>query len=178
MHLMLDLETLGTDPRSVILSIGAVFFTETEIGKKFYVELDADEQTEYFKRKVSMNTVAWWIDQDDDAKQLFSNPDKKMFGIALSELHDFIGEEAATVEVWSNGASFDIPMLNTAFHDVGLPTPWRFYNERCYRTMKNLVPGVPKPDVGTKHNALDDALAQALHLQAIWQEMRHEARVA
>src|SRR3972149_12090628 len=68
------------------------------------------------------------------------------------------------IEVWCNGASFDLAILETAYSNVMLPHPWKFYNEYDYRTMKRTF-RVPKPPFqGTKHNALHDARTQALHL--------------
>jgi DNA polymerase III epsilon subunit-like protein len=173
MHLMVDLETLGTDPRAVILSIGAVRFTETEIVSKLYLELDIQDQLDHGTRKISPQTLAWWVDQGDDAKRVFSDgPHKHSLAVGLYDLGLFIGSDQDTVNVWSNGAAFDVPILETAYNDVQGGIPWRFYNVRCYRTVKAMYPGVPKPQIGTAHNALDDALSQALHLQAIWQQVR------
>jgi DNA polymerase III epsilon subunit-like protein len=173
MHLMVDLETLGTDPRSVILSIGAVFFTETEIGKSFYVEAVVDSQQEEWQRKISADTLAWWINQNDVAKRVFHDgPHKQPLAQALFQLQNFIGSEEDTVLVWANGAGFDFPLLHTAYHDIQERAPWRFFNERCYRTVKAMYPGIPKPVTGVAHNALDDAMSQAFHLQAIWQQLR------
>ena len=48
----------------------------------------------------------------------------------------------------------------------GRDVPWKHYNERCFRTMKNL-PGAKSlcpPHDGTQHNALVDARQQALWL--------------
>jgi uncharacterized protein YdcH (DUF465 family) len=48
----------------------------------------------------------------------------------------------------------------------GMPTPWPYYNDRCYRTVRALYKGKEPPFVrlGTFHNALDDAMSQATHL--------------
>jgi hypothetical protein len=88
--------------------------------------------------------------------------------LALSSLAQFVPQQ--DVLVWSNGASFDIPILNSAFNDVNVAAPWKFYNERCYRTMKNLYPDVPyaRAEGSVAHNALHDARDQARHLQLIW----------
>ena len=77
------------------------------------------------------------------------------------------------VRLWGNGASFDNAILSTAYELCELETvqPWRFYNDRCYRTVKSLYPEVAMVRTGTYHNALDDAESQALHLLAMKVEL-------
>jgi len=48
---------------------------------------------------------------------------------------------------------------------VNLEQPWHFWNDMCYRTVKNLLGGdieFVKPEI--PHHALWDAKAQAEHL--------------
>ena len=65
--------------------------------------------------------------------------------------------------VWGNGASFDNVLLATAYKRLGMETPWPFWKDRCFRTMKNVCK-VDHSFEGTAHNALDDARSQAQHL--------------
>ena len=44
---------------------------------------------------------------------------------------------------------------------------WPYRNNRCYRTLKGLLPAIELERSGTHHNALDDAITQARHLQKI-----------
>ena len=39
--------------------------------------------------------------------------------------------------------------------------PWAFYEERDFRTLKNLPDAVEVEHEGTEHDALDDAIYQA-----------------
>jgi hypothetical protein len=41
--------------------------------------------------------------------------------------------------------------------------PWKYWRNRCYRTLKNLHPEVPIERTGIYHRALDDARSQAVH---------------
>jgi hypothetical protein len=169
MHLMIDLETLSTDPRAVVLSVGAVLFDRDKVYSDFYREVEVDSQIRD-GRHVMASTLAWWIDQGDNAKRVFTDTgDKRPLGIVLQELNLYVANHAPTIQVWANGASFDLPILATAYNDAQLAAPWRFYNERCYRTLKNMFPTPRRAISGTAHNARDDALAQALHLQEILQ---------
>lgn len=174
-HLMIDIETLGTDPRSVMLSIGAVKFTEEKILDGFYCVLDADEQLRTYKRQVSADTISWWTERDVAARAVFNAKNKFSLETMLDQLIEWIGDDADHIKVWANGASFDLPLLATAFTDTGRRAPWRFWNERCYRTVKSMSAiGAPNR-TGTHHNALDDAILQTQHLLAIWADEKAEA---
>lgn len=177
---MIDLETLATTADAVILSIGAVPF-DLEKGvvaeEGFYVSVSVDSNFEY-KRRVSEDTLIWWMKQEAAARQVFMES-KDSLPEALTMLSDFVGSSNPTV--WSNGADFDIPMLTHAFTQTGISIPWEFWNSRCYRTYKNL-PGakhVASPtSEGVKHNALADAYNQAHHVCAIHKALFKQQPVA
>ncbi len=65
LHAMIDLETLGTRPDGVILSVGGVKFDPngSKIIDEFYYKLDVDEQTER-GRSIDESTIEWWGTQD------------------------------------------------------------------------------------------------------------------
>jgi hypothetical protein len=172
MHLMIDLETLSTRSRAVILSIGAVILADDDIIEHYYVELDAQEQIETYNRHVDVGTIAWWMRQNHLAQRVFQPVKPVSLLTALSGLgHMLPGPLWENVQVWSNGATFDIPIVNSAYADIGGKSPWGYQNERCYRTLKNLFPSVKADSMQTQveHNALDDALYQALHLRKLLQ---------
>lgn len=73
--------------------------------------------------------------------------------------------------IWSNGASFDIPILANAFRKAGMNVPWKFWNERCFRTVKSIYSDIKSPVTETAHNALDDAMNQLQHLNLIIKAM-------
>ena len=178
-HIMLDLETLDTTSSAVVISIGAVAFDPytTALGDKFYVELTDDIAAQHARgRTISGDTVRWWMQQDVLAKRVFSvsPPDgiKRVTTFeALSLFCLFVAVNGARdVELWGNGADFDNIILGSLYDTFGLRKPWSYSRNRCYRTMKNIGIGPRKPRVreGVHHNALDDAIAQAVHLQEIF----------
>jgi inhibitor of KinA sporulation pathway (predicted exonuclease) len=65
------------------------------------------------------------------------------------------------VSIWGNGANFDNPLLACAYEAVDVKPYYKFWNERCYRTVKNQYPDIKLERTGTYHNALDDARSQA-----------------
>ena len=167
MHIMLDLETLGTAPGCPILSIGAVAFDAGGVREDhFYSAVKLAENP-----IVSAATLLWWLDQSEEARHTLID-DQEAAPSAEEALKAF----SSWVEsmrlggvrfdgFWANGASFDLPIIESAMREVGVDVPWPFYMHRCFRTMKGL-PGADAADVkpefkGTAHNALDDAIHQA-----------------
>lgn len=171
-HIMVDLETFATTADATILSIGAVRFDleGTIIGDEaFYRSVSIDQN-----RRVSNDTVAWWMKQARSAQSVFHEK-KVSLAEALMEFHTWvIGTGGYDNYMWSNGADFDLPMLAHALTQNQLSIPWKHWNSRCMRTYKNL-PGakaVAVPEkIGVDHNALADAYNQAQHLQAIHREL-------
>ena len=71
MDVMLDLETLGTRPDCVILTLGAVKFnpyTADMPGPGLYLRPDVDEQISR-GREVQEETVEWWLKQAEDVRE-------------------------------------------------------------------------------------------------------------
>jgi hypothetical protein len=95
----------------------------------------------------------------------------------LRELCGFVAEHTVgelTVKPWGNGADFDLVILSTLYDDCKVQRPWRYHQQRCFRTLKNVFPReyeVAKQLVGgnpVKHDALADAEWQARVLHEMW----------
>jgi len=165
-HIMVDLETLGTRPGDAILSIGAVVFDRNGISDEFYVAINpSDSKALGFKSQKS--TIEWWGKQSPEAKQAAFSGTETVKG-ALDSLDVFIRSQGyVDIRVWGNGADFDNAMLSAAFNLVKMEIPWKFWNNRCYRTIKSQYPAIKLERTGTYHNALDDAKSQTVHLLSI-----------
>ena len=164
LHVMVDIETLGTKPGSVILSIGAVKFSEIGgILDKFYRRIDLMDAT-LEGLVMDVATVKWWMEQDGAArKEALKNGDK--LESVLFEFDAWMDQEAC---VWGNSAAFDLGLLGAAYEIMGMDVPWDHRKERCYRTVKALFPGIGlERDETWKHHALADAEYQARHLLMI-----------
>ena len=160
-HVMSDLETLGTRPGSVIRSLGAVVFdTKTgALGQEFYVNITR-ASCEKFGLVVDPQTETWWAGQSDAAKAALE-VDPVHLVEALNRFTVWWSSVGAQY-IWSHGASFDGVLLAAAYRAIGVEPPWRFWNERCCRTVLALGNRtVGKDRTGGHHNALDDAKSQA-----------------
>lgn len=160
-HIMLDLETMGTSANAAIIAIGAVIFApEKGVTDKFYQVVDLQSCVDA-GMEIDADTVMWWMQQSEQARNQF-----KRTGIGLSEallvFSEWVGSEDTLM--WGNGAAFDNAILSTAYRKCILSQPWKFWNDRCYRTIKSMHPEVQMERTGIYHCAVDDAESQALHL--------------
>ena len=175
-HLMIDLETMGTNPDAPINSIGGKFFDpETgEMGPEFSKTIDLDTAGGVIDRDV----IKWWLKQSREAQSAILT-DEIPLDDALLQLREFIDENSGEffVQVWGNGANFDNTILRRSYERQGIPCPWRYYNDRDVRTIVELGKAIDFdartaiPFEGERHNALDDARYQAKYVSAIWQKL-------
>ncbi len=165
MNVMIDLETLGNKPGSVIVALGAVVFSREGISREFYTRIDADSCVKV-GLTMDPSTVKWWLNQGEEARAEILKPGLPL-AVACMDFTNFLfGHEA---QVWGNGAAFDNVLLAAAFRAAGWEVPWKFWNDRCFRTLKAMRPEVRYEAQGVAHNALDDARSQALHaIKLLW----------
>lgn len=175
MHVMLDLETLGTRPNSVIASIGAVFFNPSGDGIHdedcFYVRIDIESCVEA-GLVMDPSTILWWLQQSQEARDSTFGGQKYPLEQALGQFSDFLrrSKDLKNVRIWGNGSDFDNVILGSAYKALGYRPPWSYGKNRCFRTVNSMLhpKGIIMPTrTGTHHNALDDAKYQARVLQAI-----------
>lgn len=176
-HIMIDLETMGTDHFSAILSIGAVHFDPNSdvIHTKFEINVDLLSATRAGLR-MDAEAVNFWLNPERAAaRDAWFAKDKFDLDTALHGFTLWLNDmgPAEDRRIWGNGANFDAPLLGDAYKALGMELPWSFYQELCFRTIKNL-PGAKdcKPeDTGIAHTALSDAVYQAVWMQNILRKL-------
>lgn len=176
--IMLDLETLGTKPGCVVLSIGAIAFDAKhgELGDEFY-EVIGIRSCERAGLKIDPKTQSWWQRQSDDAKQVLLLAGEELassLARVLGRFDLFLAKQSPLdeLQVWGNGSDFDQPILQACYTAIYSEAPWSYWNNRCYRTLKSFTPDLKIVRArGTHHNALDDARAQALHAISIYEKL-------
>jgi exodeoxyribonuclease VIII len=180
LDLMVDLETLGRRPGCIVLSIGAVYFSAEGLGEQYYTVISAKDQKDWGLHE-DPDTLEWWEKQSPEARVVLEQargPDAKPLANSLLLFDDWLNAttegNANKVRPWGNGADFDNAILQALYHIKGGAAPWPFWNNRCFRTLKNIGAefGIKaQKRQGTYHNALDDARHQALHAVAIFQRL-------
>jgi exodeoxyribonuclease VIII len=173
-HLMVDLETMDTSPRATVLTLGAVHFNPygNGYGDKLYFRINIDDQ-DALGRKVDQGTLDWWAKQDPEImEEAFSPDDRVPLVDAMDQFHKFAwGCDA----FWSHGATFDLIIIQDIYQQLGKPLPWNFWQLRDTRTLFDLGydPDMPK---GSKHDALQDAIRQAVGVQNIYTKLNIKPR--
>lgn len=170
-HVMIDLETLGTTPDSAFISLGACVFDPStgSIGKEFSMNFEWSSACE--GRVIDPQTVRWWLTQSKEAQNsLFSLPDHGFVG-GLWAFQRWFRDYGGVP--WSNGATFDIVMMEHAFRQHDIPCPWKHWDIRDTRTLESLSKVNRKSIVreGVHHSALDDAKYQAKYISIMYQDI-------
>lgn len=157
---MIDIETLGTAPGSVILSIGAVAFDAVtgEFGEEFYAAIDPQSAVSA-GLTMDVSTLKWWMTQSEEARHAAFTGDRPLAS-TLGEFGDYVRRIDAT-RTWAKPPSFDLVLLEAAFRTCGIPIPWHYRTPRDVRTLLDISGTPAQTGVGVAHNALDDARSQA-----------------
>ena len=168
--LMIDIEGLDVVSSSTILTIGAQLFDPFGMGlpaesdTSFYARIVLESQT---NRTVDDNTLAWWGIQPQAAQDEAFAEDNR---IELADaLHSLTKITRKAKHVWCNGLNYDIPILDHAYRELGLPTPWMYNTVRDCRTIYSMVPDLDMPP--TSHHALDDCWRQIALLQVCFEKL-------
>jgi len=173
-HLMVDLETMAVSPTAVILTLGAVHFNPYGNGysDKLYFRISIDDQ-DALGREIDENTLDWWSKQSPEIMEEAFSPDNRLPLVeAVDKFHKFAwGCDA----FWSHGIPFDLMMIENLYRQLNKPLPWNYWQLRDTRTLFDLGydPDMPK---GGKHDALQDAIRQAVGVQNIYAKMKIRER--
>jgi 3' exoribonuclease, RNase T-like len=168
---MLDIETLGTCPDCVVLTLGAVKFnphTREDIAGGIYCKPDVDDQI-VRGRIVREDTMQWWLDQAEAVREeALGMEDRIPVEQMLRELNRFL---VGVKNIWAQGTVFDIGILEHLYKQYNMVPNWEYWQIRDSRTLFG-VHGDPrvKGKEGL-HNALEDCVSQAEAVQQIFSQI-------
>lgn len=181
----LDIETLSTRARAVVLSVGICIFDDEEmnsfdeiVDNGIEIFFDPEEQKEA-GRIIDESTLKWWSEQGDEARRVLEATDT----IGVRDFHTLFEQFCVERDLHQNwlhrygtwvarGPHFDMAILEDMFADFNVSTPWKYYNVRDIRTWLECR-GLPdnlklvKPDNMIAHNALHDAAFDAWMMQQV-----------
>lgn len=169
-HVMADIETLGLSINCVPLAIGGVKFDGEEIVDKFHVGIDPVDAERYGLKVDAATAWNYWADPKRNVarERLHALPKVDLFA-ALDGFAMWVNQTPTDERgsLWGKGATFDNVRIKAFYDAVGLDYPFSYRQDECYRTLANRCKDVEYAQVGVAHDALDDAMSQALHCQAI-----------
>lgn len=164
-HFMVDIETLGNNSNSPIVTIAIQEFDPSEglcspgTSRYIFVKPNPDAEMDY-------STIEWWLGQEETPRRHVIEAIKagQTETAALHELSRFIRDicpNIRNVRLWGNGATFDNVILDNAYRRNNISPPWNYSGHRCYRTMVNLLSEKIKlTRTGNHHCATDDVAYQ------------------
>lgn len=138
---MIDIETWGTTPGSIILTIGAIKFNRDEIipelskMNSFYKRIDI-KSCEDKGMTSDLDTQKWWAKQDKDIKyEVLEHPERENIEDVLNEFTKWFDN---SVYIWSHGDDFDCVLLADAYRKCNKFPPWKYWNTRDTRTLYDI----------------------------------------
>jgi len=179
MDLMTDIETMGTpepDANVAMVSLGACLFDplSDEILETFYTRIDLNSGIDKGMR-VTESTIKWWKEQSTEARAEIEKGGPSL-AVAMHNFAMWLSNLPFKVlHVWANDPDFDVAIIRCNMHAVKARWPFRFYQPRSLRTLKDAAwpnGGGPNPQVeGPKHHALTDTIRQAKIVQLSQKEL-------
>jgi hypothetical protein len=144
----LDIETLGIESTSVILSIGIVYVNDISpksfddvIKNSIFLKLDAKEQIEKYNRTVDSDTLKWWKKQGDVQKARSFNryPTDLPVMEAINLCKRWVKMQSSADElVWVRG-SMDSPCIDSLFRAAGHEPLFKYSLYRDVRTAIDIM---------------------------------------
>lgn len=164
--LMIDLETMSTRRNARVIQAGWVPFDPqgssvlSALGGEMNVNSDSCKDGH-----VSHDTFMFWLKASEAARLSVSKPGVYIAAALASMFYSYKINECT--EVWSNGATFDIPIVEHWADVCGMPVPWEFYQHRDTRTVwaEAEALGWQRLRGDTAHTGKADSIAQALEVQ-------------
>lgn len=172
-HVMIDTETLGRTPGSVVRSVAAVEFDPQtgETGRQKVWKIDLADSIRY-GFKVEASTLKWWMMQSDEARREFVEGAETPLEDFLEDFMQFIAatDEGNDFTLWCLQLDFDVAMLRSMYSWYNLNVyrcdeevlPWNFRKVRDVRPYMDALDseGLLPPKVADRHTPMADCLAQ------------------
>lgn len=183
---MYDVETLGIESNSVILSMACIYFNPEDkptfkqlVENAFFVKLNSKYQTEHLGRTVTKSTLEWWAKQPEMLKKQSLIPSANRDAMpneaidAMAEWSKQFPNNEKCV-VWARG-NLDQMCLGSMEDKLGREALFHFGRWRDVRTAVDVLTGstngycdVDHPEFNRddviKHNPIHDCAYDAMML--------------
>jgi 3' exoribonuclease, RNase T-like len=152
---MIDIETLDTEPTAVVLSLGVAVFNDSRVTNttswtfKIQPQIDAGHT-------ISASTMKFWMDQDPDVRAEAFKEEYR--SDKVNYLFNYFLKCHEVTEFWAYKPSFDYVILSNLWK--GFEVPWSKGRFLDAYTLQRLT-SIPIPRSKGHHNALIDAVDQA-----------------
>ena len=174
-HLMIDIETLGTQTLVVpIITVAANLFTMKDISDAFQIwHLEPHPES-----IIQYQTVRWWLQQSPIAQEaafdlseqqpVFEIPDMLN---ALSRMY----KENNCQTVWCKSVMFDINHIEFYYRLYDITIPWTFRNHMEVRVMSAMLDDMEARGIYDRHSLhdpLEDCRCQIEMVQTAYAKLQ------
>lgn len=184
--LMVDIETLGTSPRAIIIEVAVIEFDRNDpdfTPKPAYHSYPSIYLQKLVGMTVDKETIIWWeqqaksghpfantiihaLENEEEVFRDVTAPDK-----VIQDLRGFFEDVDPGHNIYCKGASFDFPLLAAMSDAVGGGNLFRncYSKQICCRSIEKDQLRMLRPEVGAKykvqkklagHDALGDCSVQ------------------
>jgi hypothetical protein len=181
-----DVETLGKESNSVMLSMAAIYFDpetkpsyEDLYNSAFFVKFDVEDQVKRLDRKIGKTTMQWWAKQCDIVKAKSLKPNKAA-DVKFEDGYEAMRAWAESKKddqcyVWARG-NLDQLVLDSFEEQLEIKPIWPFQRWRDVRTAIDILyntsngycpvnyKGFSAESKVIKHNPVDDCAYDAMML--------------
>lgn len=181
-----DVETLGKESNSVMLSMAAIYFDpetkpsyEDLYNSAFFVKFDVEDQVRRLDRKIGKTTMQWWAKQCDIVKAKSLKPNKAL-DVKFEDGYEAMRKWAESKKddqcyVWARG-NLDQLVLDSFEEQLEIKPIWPFNRWRDVRTAIDILyntsngycpvnyKGFSAEAKVIKHNPVDDCAYDAMML--------------
>ena len=194
--LIFDYETLSNRPlNAAVISLGAIIGNWEDINveddeelkmsianligaQSFYQTIKTRRQVEVYGLEIRQETVRWWSEQGEFAKQMLESKDKVEIEDNCKAFVDWCIENKLSQKttVYIRAPHFDFTIMDNIFEKIGLPIPFntfkirdvRSVSDAVYGTSNGYVPGFKEMLTGLnlhEHYALHDCCKDLIQLK-------------
>ena len=145
---MFDVETLGVESNSVILSLACIHFRSDEkptfrelVDSAYFVKFNVRDQVENYGRKVDKGTLEWWEKQCEIVrkKSFLPSKDDQNLRTGVESFHSWIQSKNDNKSwVWARG-SLDDTLLHSIERQLKVETLLPYHRWRDVRTAVDLL---------------------------------------
>ena len=181
-HVMVDLETLSSQPNAHILETALVNFNpvtgDVYDSQSFHFRHGLDEQR---GSHTSTDTIDWWYKTNRGYFAKLLNPTEKHSLMntlwRMKTIFDNARNDGGLL-VWNTG-TFDVDVLNNAYNRLITPMDtlinfWEVRDCRSLRTIGEMFPRLQQKVYATTHNAYEDCIRQIGYITDVTQYLAEQ----
>lgn len=165
-HIVIDIETLGRRNNAAITQVGIVLADENlDVLDQYLIQV-APDVWNTCNRTFTGETLLWWMQQKNTPISNTPTHSVCSYKDLVDKLYKiFRRYNTEETIVWTKG-SMDLFCIKDICEYLNMETPWKFWQPRDIRTVKEIIKEWKTIKNENAHNSLDDAITELNELKA------------